>query len=127
MKGGTEGDASIKVDYMEAATVLTIRQPLGQTLGLRFFVGPVFGLFVNAEADNGPVDLDYGDIVEHFELSGTIGAELDVKAGPYFVLFETRYTQGTRVFEGENLDGSDLDWNVSNSGVAVMAGLMVPF
>ena len=121
------GERAIKLDYFEAAPLLVIRQSLGQKFGLRVFLGPVFGVFVNAEADNGPVDIDLGDIVNHGEVSGTIGAEFNMKAGPYTLLFDARYTQGNRVFKGEDLDGADLNYDVSNTGIGIMAGVMVPF
>lgn len=127
MKGGKNGEESIKLDYFEMAPLLVIRQKMSEKFGLRVFLGPVFGLFVNAEADNGPVDIDLGDIVEHFEASGTLGAELNMKAGPYILLLDARYTQGTRVFKGEDLDGVTQDFDVSNTGLAIMAGVMVPF
>ena len=127
MKGGKNGEESIKLDYFEMAPLLVIRQSLTEKFGLRVFLGPVFGGFVNAEADNGPVDIDLGDIVEHLEASGTIGAELNMKAGPYILLLDARYTQGTPVFEGEDLDGVTQDYDVSNTGLAIMAGVMVPF
>jgi opacity protein-like surface antigen len=127
MKGGTNGDEAIELDYFEAAPLLVIRQPLGEKFGLRVFLGPVLGVFVNAEADNGPVDIDLGDIVKHSEVSGTLGAEFNMKAGPYTLLLDARYTQGTRIFEGEDLDGITQDFDVSNTGLALMAGVMVPF
>jgi Outer membrane protein beta-barrel domain len=127
MKGAINGDQSFKLDYIELGTMLVARFRLSERFGLRAFAGPMVGVFVNAEFDSGAVDVDLGDIVSHWEISGTIGAELDVKAGPYFVLFEARYTQGSRIFEDKNLAGEPLDFNVSNSGLAGMAGLMIPF
>jgi hypothetical protein len=47
--------------------------------------------------------------------------------GPYVVLLESRYTQGSRVFESVGLNGEPLNLNLSNSGISIMAGLMVPF
>jgi len=102
---------------------------------MRGFIGPMVGLWVNAEAtffyddgiQEGEADIDLGEIVEHWEFSGVIGAELDVAAGPYVVLFDVRYTQGSRVFEDRGLDLQPLDFKVSNSGIGIMAGLMVPF
>jgi hypothetical protein len=127
MKGAISGESSIKLDYLEIGTMLVGRFSLTDRFQLRAFLGPLFGVFVNAEGDSGPVDIDFGDIVEHFELSGVIGAELDVRTGPYFALFEVRYTQGSRVFEDKGLDGEPLDFTVSNSSLSAMAGLMVPF
>jgi hypothetical protein len=127
MKGAISGESSIKLDYIEVGTMLVGRYTLSERFTLRGFLGPTFGVFVNAEGDNGPVDIDFGDIVNHFELSGVIGAEFDMKAGPYFALFEVRYTQGSRVFGDTDLDGSPLDFTVSNSSLSAMAGLMVPF
>lgn len=127
MKGGKNGEASIKLDYFEMAPLLVIKQKLSEKYGLRFVVGPQFGLFVNAEADDGPVDIDLGDIVEHFEASIVVGAEFNMKAGPYVLLLDARYTRGTPVFKGEDLDGITQEFDVSNTGIAIMAGLMVPF
>ncbi|HEX6791449.1 MAG TPA: outer membrane beta-barrel protein [Candidatus Krumholzibacteria bacterium] len=134
-KGAASGEASVKLDYVEMAPLFVFKQPLSSGFALRAFAGPVVGLFVNAEVDNGPIDVDIGDIVEHLELSGTIGAELDVKAGPYWVIFDARYTAGTSVFEGENLEGDDLiygtvnptEFDASNTGISISAGLMIPF
>jgi hypothetical protein len=135
-KGGQSDDLLFKLDYLELAPLFVARYALGERYGLRAFMGPVFSVWISAEAqqyfddgmgNDGELDSDIGDIVKHFELSGTIGVEFNAKLGPYVGLLETRYTQGSRVFEDENLDGSPLDFKVSNSGVSVMAGLMVPF
>lgn len=138
MKGGkTSTDETLKLDYLETAMLLTVRQTLTERFTLRAFIGPVFGLFVNAEGTGFlpdttgdptfEVDTDLGDIVKHFEVSGTIGLELDVRTGPYITLLEARYTQGSRVFEDIGLDGQPLDLKVSNSGIGLLAGLMIPF
>ncbi len=94
---------------------------------MRAFAGPVLGLWINAEADNGPLDVDIGDTLNNWEISGTIGAELDAKAGPYVLLLDARYTQGSRVFGDVGVTGEPLNFTVSNSGITVTAGLMVPF
>lgn len=127
MKGATNGEVTIKLDYIELGTVLVWRTTLTERFTLRAFAGPMVGVFVNAEGDSGPVDIDFGDIVHHWEFSGTGGVELDVNTGPYIVLLEARYTLGSRVFDETNLDGDPLDYTVSNSGIGVMAGMMVPF
>lgn len=136
MKGGVEDEYSeIKLDYFELAPLLVVRFPLTGRFTMRGFIGPMVGLWVNAEAtflyddgiQEGEADIDLGEIVEHWEFSGVIGAELDMAAGPYVVLFEARYTQGSRVFEDRGLDLQPLDFKVSNSGIGIMAGLMVPF
>lgn len=119
--------AIIKIDYIELGTLFVTRFDLPKNFAMRAFIGPVIGLWVNAEADNGPQDVDLGDIVEHWEFSGTIGAELDMTAGSYVFLLEARYTQGSRLFKDVGLDGEPLDFKVSNSGIGVMAGVMVPF
>jgi hypothetical protein len=116
-----------KVDYMEMAPLLVYRQTLTPKFALRGFLGPMLGVFVNAEADAGPVDIDLGDIVKHWDVSGVIGVEVNMNAGPYVLLLDTRYTHGSRILEGEDLDGNPIDYNFSNVGIAVMAGLMVPF
>ncbi len=125
----------IKVDYIEMAPLLVARFSLTERFAIRGFLGPVIGLWINAEVEDTfqedgseyTFDLDLGEIVEHWEFSGTIGVELNMTAGPYVVLLESRYTQGSRVFEDVGLLGEPLDFNVSNSGLSVMAGLMVPF
>jgi len=139
MKGATTGavpasaeadtfvTSLIKIDYLELGTLLTARFDVSKRFTVRGFVGPVLGLWVNAEADNGPLDVDIGDIVEHWEFSATIGGEIDMKAGPYVLLMEARYTQGSRVFESIGLNGEPLDFNVSNQGIGLMVGMMVPF
>jgi hypothetical protein len=127
MKGGKEGENMIKVDYLELAPLFVVRQTLSERYALRGFIGPVAGLWVNAEFDNGPTDLDIGDIVNHLDLSATIGAELDIRTGPYTVIFDGRYTYGSRVFKEEALDGSPLECWLHNTGIALSAGLMVPF
>ncbi|HEU4929813.1 MAG TPA: outer membrane beta-barrel protein [Candidatus Krumholzibacteria bacterium] len=127
MKGGANDVVTIEIDYLEVAPLLVGRYDLPNRFALRAFAGPVFGFWINAEADNRPMDIDIGDIVHHFELSGTIGAELDVQAGPYIGLVEVRYTQGGRVFEDVGIQGEPLDLKVSNRGISVMAGLMCPF
>lgn len=138
MKGGkTAEDETLKLDYMETAMLLTVRHAVSQRFTVRGFIGPVFGLFINAEgtgflpdSTGDPtfeVDQDLGEIVEHFEISATFGVELDIRTGPYFTLLEARYTQGSRVFEDIGLDGEPLDLKVSNSGIGLMAGLMIPF
>ena len=134
MKGAKDDfGTELKVDYFEMAPLLVARFPLGSRFAVRGFVGPVFGAFVNAELDGGPVDIDLGDIVEHMEISGTLGAEVNYKVGPYVLLLDTRYTTGSQIFEGEDLAGNPIVdefgnlINVSNVGIAVMLGLMVPF
>ncbi|HXV14372.1 MAG TPA: outer membrane beta-barrel protein [Candidatus Krumholzibacteria bacterium] len=125
----------IKIDYIEMAPLLVARFPLTGRFSIRGFVGPVLGLWINAEAaetlDQGGqeyhFDVDLGDIVEHWEFGATIGVELNAAVGPYVVLLESRYGQGSRVFEDVGLLGEPLDFNASNSGLSVMAGLMVPF
>lgn len=138
MKGGTfdDGYSEIKVDYIEVAPLLVVRFPITGRFAVRGFVGPMMGLWVSAEAatlfddgvDEGEVDIDLGEAVEHWEFSGVFGAELNVTTGPYVTLFEVRYSQGSRVFEDNaTLQGQPIDLQVSNSGLAFMAGLMVPF
>lgn len=128
MKGAKDDfGAELKVDYMEVAPLLVARFPLSSGLAVRAFAGPVMGAFVSAEYDSGAVDIDLGDIIEHLEISGTLGAELNYQAGPYVLLLDARYTVGSRILEGENLAGDPIEANVSNVGIAVMLGLMVPF
>lgn len=138
MKGGkTSTDETLKLDYLETAMLLTVRASLTQRFTVRGFIGPVFGLFVNAESTEYlpdstgdptfEIDHDLGEIVEHFEISATFGVELDIRTGPYFTIVEARYTQGSRVFEDIGIDGEPLDLKVSNSGIGLMAGLMIPF
>jgi hypothetical protein len=127
-KGGTSSDStSINVDYIEVATLFVYRLKLSERFALRAFAGPVVGLWVSAETDLGPTDEDIGEIVEHWELSGTIGAEFNAKTGPYILLLEARYMQGTQVFESVGLDGEPLDIQAANGGISVMAGVAVPF
>lgn len=127
MKGANGDGVEFKIDYLELPLLFVGRYSLSSRYSLRAFAGPVIALWINAEVDDGPDDLDIGDIVYHWELSGTIGAEFNVRTGPYVLLLEARYTQGSRVFEDEDLAGDPLDFTVSNSGPSVMAGLMVPF
>ncbi len=138
MKGGvaTDGYTEVKLDYIELAPLLVVRFPLTGRFAVRGYVGPMVGLWVSAEiatlfddgVDEGEVDIDLGEAVEHWEFSGVIGAELNVTAGPYIALFDVRYSQGSRVFEDNaTLQGRPIDLQVSNSGLAFMAGLMVPF
>lgn len=139
MKGATTGaepaaaDADtfvtslVKIDYFELGTLLVTRFDLPSQFSMRVTLGPVIGLWVNAEGDNGPQDVDFGDIVEHWEFSGTIGAEVDMTAGPYVFLLEARFTQGSRLFKDVGLDGGPLDFKVSNRGIGVTAGMYVPF
>jgi hypothetical protein len=139
MKGATSGaepasaDADsfvasiIKVDYVELATLFVTRFDLPKQFSSRVFLGPSLGIWVNAEGDNGPVDYDYGDIVNHWEFSGVIGADLEMTAGPYVFLLEAKYSQGSRVFKDVGLNGEPLDFKVSNSGIAVTVGMYVPY
>lgn len=127
-KGGSDNDTtSVDLDYIELATLFVYRFKLTERFTLRAFVGPVVGLWVNAELDLGPVDLDLGEIIENWEFSGTIGAEFDMTAGPYILLLEARYTQGTPVFEGAGLQGQPIYIDAANSGLSVMTGVSVPF
>jgi hypothetical protein len=136
-KGGASGESTIiKLDYIEMAPLLVGRFELSKGYGLRVYAGPVIGLWVNAEAtfpyddgqgNEGQADIDLGEIIEHWEFSGTIGAEFNAQLGPYIALIDARYTQGSRVFEDVGLIGEPIDINVSNSGIGIMAGLMVPF
>ena len=127
-KGGTGDDTtSVDLDYLELGTLFVYRYKLSERYTLRAFAGPVVGLWVNAELDFGPYDRDLGEVVEHWEFSGTIGAEFDMQAGPYMLLLEARYTEGTPVFKSVNLAGEPLDNDAANSGVSVMTGVMVPF
>lgn len=127
--------STIKVDYLEFAPLLVARFSLPGRFSIRGFVGPVIGLWINAEqastlevgGQEYQIDVDLGEVVEHWEVSGTIGAELNASVGPYVVLLESRYTQGSRVFESVGLNGEPLNLNLSNSGISIMAGLMVPF
>ena len=137
MKGGVadDGYTEIKLDYLEVAPLLVVRFPITGRFAVRGFVGPMLGLWASAEAatlfddgtDEGEVDVDLGEIVQHWEFSAVIGAELNVTAGPYVALFEVRYSQGSRVFDDFGPDGQPIDLQVSNSGIAFMTGLMVPF
>ncbi len=132
---GEYSASEIKIDYIEMAPLLVVRFPLTGRFAIRGFLGPMVGLWVNAEAEptvdqageEYHIDVDLGEIVEHWEVSAVIGVELNAKVGPYVVLLESRYTQGSRVFEDVGLLGEPLNFNVSNSGISVMAGLMVPF
>jgi hypothetical protein len=127
----------IHVDYLELVPLLVGRFPLSGRFSIRAFVGPSIGLWINAEEQMTSVDpatdteyvydLDIGDCVEHWDFSATAGAELNMQAGPYVLLLEARYAQGSRVFESVGLENRPLDLNLSNSGVRVMAGVMVPF
>lgn len=127
-KGGTSSDStSVDLDYVELATLFVYRFKVSEQYTLRAFAGPVVGLWLSAEADLGPIDQDLGEIIEHWEFSGTIGGEFNAKAGPYILLLEARYTQGTQVFENVGLDGEPIDIQAANSGISVMAGVAVPF
>jgi len=129
MKGAVNEDLrlSVELDYLEAATLLVGRFDLPGRFAVRVVAGPVFGMWINAEADNGPVDQDIGEAIEHLEISGTIGAELNVMTGPYIALLEARFTQGTRVFEPVMVGDEEIEIGYKNQGISVMAGLMVPF
>jgi len=127
-KGGTGSDStSIDLDYIELATLFVYRYKLSEKYTVRAFAGPVIGLWLSAETDLGSTDWDLGATIEHWEFSGTIGAEFDMKAGPYILLLEARYTQGSQVFESVGLDGEPIDIPASNSGISVMTGVAVPF
>ena len=119
--------AIIKIDYVELATLFVTRFDLPKNFSARAFLGPSIGIWVNAEADNGPQDIDLGDVVEHWEFSGVIGADLEMTAGPYVFLLEAKYSQGSRVFKDVGLNGEPLDFKVSNSGIGVILGMYVPF
>lgn len=128
MKGGSGTDStSIDLDYLEWVSLLVSRFALSPNYSIRAYVGPVIGLWLSAEANTGPYDVDIGEIVKHWELSATIGAEFNAKAGPYILLLDVRYTQGGRIFEDVGLNGEPLDIKVSNSGISVMTGVSVPF
>jgi hypothetical protein len=127
-KGATGSDSTgINLDYLELGTLFVYRFKLTETFTLRAFAGPVAGLWINAEADFGPYDQDLGEVIEHWEFSGTIGAEFDMKAGPYVLLLEARYTQGTQVFDGKGLEDQPVDLDAANTGISVMTGVAVPF
>lgn len=138
------GITQIKLDYLEVAPLFVARFPVGR-FALRGFVGPSVGLWISAEAEDVILadgqeyrfDVDLGEIVEHWELGGILGVEFNAPVGPYTFLLEGRYARGGRVFEGKTLMGADLNvdvpggepvrFDVSNSTMSVLAGLMIPF
>ena len=135
---GTEptfGISQIKLDYIEVSPLLVGRYSLGSRYALRAFLGPTLGFWVSAEAEDVilaggqeyRIDVDLGEIVEHVEFGGTIGVEFNAQLGPYVALLEARYSRGGRVFEEHTLMGADLELDVSNKTVGVLAGLMIPF
>jgi hypothetical protein len=126
-KGGTEDTTSVDLDYLELGTLFVYRYKLSERYTLRAFAGPVIGLWVNAELDLGPYDKDLGEVIEHWEFSGTIGAEFDMTAGPYVLLLEARYTKGTPVFKSVGLEGQPIYIDAANGGISVMTGVAVPF
>ena len=127
-KGGMDNDTtSVDLDYLELATLFVYRYKLSERYTLRAFAGPVVGLWINAELDLGPYDKDLGEVIEHWEFSGTIGAEFDMTAGPYVLLLEARYTKGTPVFKSVGLEGQPINIDAANSGISVMTGVAVPF
>ena len=129
------GNTLIKLDYIEVSPLLVGRYSLGGRYALRAFLGPTLGFWVSAEAEDVILaggqeyrfDVDLGEIVEHFEFGGTIGVEFNAQLGPYVALLEARYSRGGRVFEEHTLMGADLELDVSNQTVGVLAGLMIPF
>lgn len=139
------GNTQIKLDYLEFSPLFVARFPVTKKLAVRGFIGPTVGFWVSAEAEDVVLaggqeyrfDIDLGEIVEHWEIGGTIGVELNVPVGPYSFLVDARYAMGGRVFEGKTLLGADLEvpvpggdsvtFDVSNKTVAVLAGLMIPF
>ncbi len=140
MKGGQSNFGTFKLDYLELAPLFVAKYEISDKMAVRGFVGPVFSVWINAEFQQyyddglpdsvgaeGEIDADIGEVVKHFELSGTIGIELNYKVGPYVALLESRYTQGSSVFDDFGPENQPLNFKVSNSGISVMAGLMVPF
>jgi hypothetical protein len=129
------GITQIKLDYLEVSPLLVARFALGGRYSIRGFLGPTLGFWVSAEAEDViladgkeyRLDVDLGEIVEHFEFGGTIGVEFNAQVGPYIGLLEARYGRGGRVFEGQTLLDADLNLDVSNKTMAVLAGLMIPF
>jgi len=140
------GVTKIKLDYLEFAPLFVARFGLGERFAVRGSLGPTIGVWISAEAEDAILlddqehhfDVDLGEIVEHWEFGGTIGLELNARLGPYVVLLEGRYARGGRVFEGKTLMGADLEFDVpgqaepvkfdvSNSSMSVLAGLMIPF
>lgn len=100
MKGVTDGDVTLAVDYVEIPALLAVTVPATDTgLLVGAYAGPVLGLKVRESLDGSFGSISGGDVFNSTDVGAAVG--LTVGAGPFAV--DGRYTIGL-TDAAENLD-----------------------
>ena len=111
-KGYKDGDATLKLDYLEVPVLAKFHFAPGPVTPHVYF-GPYAGFVLNSEVSGSGVSLEVDDAQTDF--GGIVGAGLDVNAGITKLDFGLRYSFGLV----EAIDG----FQPKNSAISLIAGI----
>jgi hypothetical protein len=129
--GFTDGDAEIKLDYIEVPVQLVLSYGISKARPY-FMFGPSVGFEIGCglsvdvdDADDPEADCDDANFFERdspdFGIAGAAGVTIPV--GPGDILFEARYTHGmTNIYEESGIDDNE----VKNRSWAIFGGYSIP-
>jgi hypothetical protein len=127
----SEGDAEIKLDYVEVPVQLVLGLGSGR-FSPYLMVGPSFGFETGCEVsaeiedEEFDVDCDEADFFERksLDIGATAAAGLMIPLGPGSLLLEGRYTHGlTNIYDNEAQTNEN---DVKNRSWGVFGGYSVP-
>lgn len=120
-----EGDAKLKVDYIEVPVLLIVPLTMGTGVAPYVFGGPSFAFEINCKVETSAVsgdaseDCSDNDLRESTDIGATAGGGLSFPMGPGDLFVEGRYNWGlTNLAKGE---GTEIK---SRTG-AVLAGYSI--
>ena len=129
--GFTDGEAEIKLNYIEVPLQLVLSYGIKKVRPY-FMFGPSVGFEIGCglsvdddDADDSEADCDDAGFFERddpdFGIVGAVG--VNIPLGPGAVLFEARYTHGmTNIYEESGIDDNE----VKNRSFALFGGYSIP-
>jgi hypothetical protein len=125
--GGTGGDASIKIEYVEVPVLLHLPLTYGASFAPYVMGGPAFAFEIGCESSLSGTEVDCDDDTggllsqrKSIDIGLSAGGGLAFAMGPGAVLVEGRYTWGLT-----NIDDSEVT-DVKNRSILLLAGYSIP-
>jgi len=120
---GQSFDIETRLNYFEVP--LLVKAMFGDSEGLQFFAtaGPSLGFGINGKvtADGESEDIDFDDGLKRLDIGLSIGAGVQLPAGPGTFTGDLRYLLGLT-----SLDDTDDDVDVKNRGIGLSVGYLFP-